>query len=588
MDFRITDLNKGSRVTLSPREVSPELTLVDIHIEFESAQAPKPVTLTWRIPMIDIYSLWMPLAGSKRTLGADWGKVSAESRLACGAPVKQLISQSGRNRYTVALSDAATPIDIRSGVVEETAEMELELCIFTRLQNAISKYDATLYLSTADIPYEQALCGVERWWSNECGYPNAYTPDAARRPMYSTWYSLHQDTDPEKIVGQCRLAKSLGMDTVIVDDGWQTADGNRGYAYCGDWRPHPAKIPDMKKFVDDVHATGMKIMIWYSMPFVGNHSDAYERFRDMSLRYKSVSESDGWLSLDPRFPEVRRYLVDIYVSAVRDWGLDGLKLDFIDSFRLEPTTPVHDPRRDTESIEVAVDALLRETTDALRAIDPEILIEFRQKYVGPNIRKYGNMFRVGDCPNDSMRNRVGTVDLRFTTGSGAVHSDMLMWNTAEPVELAASQVIATLFSVPQISVLLDRLPDEHRRMLAFYLGFWNENRDILLDGEIRAENPESLYSCVRASADRGEIAVAYVDRVVDLDGSRRFVCINGKGTPGLTIRYPAAASGARYFIRSCLGETLEEGSLPSIAGGRGIVELPVAVSGMVEIMMNDE
>ena len=580
MNFTIIQNKQAPRVTLTERALSPELSLVDIAVTFDAPSVPETLTIRWKTPIVDMYSLWTPRAGSRRTFGADWGKVSSDSRLAAGAPVHQIISQRGRNRYTVALSDAETPISIKSGVIEESAEMEFDLCIFTMLQNAITEWHATLYIDSSDRPYEDALRSVEAWWRDECGYPNAYTPDSARRPLYSTWYSFHQDTDPEKIVAQCRLAHPLGMDTVIVDDGWQTADGNRGYAYCGDWRPSPARIPDMKKFVDDVHAVGMKFMLWYSMPFVGNHSDAYERFRDMSLRYKRRGESDGWLSLDPRFPEVRAYLVDIYARAVRDWGLDGLKLDFIDSFRLEPDTPAVDPRRDTESLDEAVDMLLREVTDTLRAIDPEIMIEFRQGYIGPTIRKYGNMFRVGDCPDDAMRNRIGTVDLRFTTGSGAVHSDMLMWNADEPVESAAAQVIATLFSVPQISVLLDRIPEEHRKMLEFYLKFWNENRDILLDGKIYAENPESLYSCVRGVNARGEIAVAYVDRVIDV-ARLPFTCINGKGTEGLVLRFVGEPREVTYTICDCMGNTVEAGTISARDGA--ILSLAVPAAGMVKV-----
>jgi alpha-galactosidase len=64
-----------------------------------------------------------------------------------------------------------------------------------------------------------------------------------------------------------------------------------------------------------------------------------------------------------------------------------------------------DERRDYHSLEDAVDALMAETADTLRGINPEVLIEFRQRYVGPAIRKYGNMLRVKDCPNDAIRNR---------------------------------------------------------------------------------------------------------------------------------------------------------------------------------------
>ena len=37
--------------------------------------------------------------------------------------------------------------------------------------------------------------------------------------------------------------------------------------------------------------------------------------------------------IDPRYPEMRNYITDTYVKMVTDYDLDGLKLDFIDSFK---------------------------------------------------------------------------------------------------------------------------------------------------------------------------------------------------------------------------------------------------------------
>ena len=34
--------------------------------------------------------------------------------------------------------------------------------------------------------------------------------------------------------------------------------------------------------------------------------------------------------------KVREYLKNIYINAVKEWNIDGLKLDFIDEFYLRP------------------------------------------------------------------------------------------------------------------------------------------------------------------------------------------------------------------------------------------------------------
>ena len=337
-------------------------------------------------------------------------------------------------------------------------------------------------IDTRELPFYKCVEDVTKWWEIYDGYTPIHVPDTARRPLYSAWYSFHQQIDIPKIVEECRFFGKLGCKSIIVDDGWQTDDNNRGYAFCGDWEPTPAKIPDMKAFVDAVHETGLKFVLWYSVPFVGIHSKAYERFKDKTLADVGMG---GTFVLDPRYPEVRQYLIDIYRNAVLDWGLDGFKLDFIDSFR--QSAEVKDGM-DYVSVYDAVDRLMKDVMRELTKLNPDILIEFRQSYMGPLMRTFGNMIRSADCPNDSFSNRLNTLSLRMTSGNTAVHSDMVMWNYDEPVEEAAYQLTNILFSVPQISVLHDRMPESHAKMVKTYLDFWSENRDILLDGEMFYKN----------------------------------------------------------------------------------------------------
>ena len=152
-----------------------------------------------------------------------------------------------------------------------------------------------------------------------------------------------------------------------------------------------------------------------------------------------------------------------------------MKLDFIDGFKVwdeDPAVRDNYAGRDCKNIFDAVTLLLEEVSQRLRSIRPDIMIEFRQNYVGPAIRKYGNMFRAADCPADPLSNRIRTLKLRLTSGNTAVHSDMIEWAMDSSVENVAYQIQNIFFSVPQISMRLEELPPEHRRMLKFQLGFW--------------------------------------------------------------------------------------------------------------------
>nr|WP_276510106.1 glycoside hydrolase family 36 protein [Paenibacillus qinlingensis] len=399
--------------------------------------------------------------------------------------------------------------------------------------------------------------------------------------MYSTWYSMHQNVTDAHIEEQCRIAKKLGMEAVIVDDGWQTADNRRGYAYCGDWETYDGKFPDMKRHVDAVHALGMKFILWYSVPFIGKYSQAWNRFHTKILRF---NEGHGAAVLDPRYPDVREYIINTYEKAVKEWGLDGFKLDFIDTFYSpELQIPSTVDGKDYESIPAAVDRLLTDSIGRLRELNPAIMIEFRQMYIGPAMRKYGNMFRASDCPNDSIQNRVRTLDLRLICGNTAAHADMIMWHPEEPVESAALQLINCLFSVPQVSVLLDKLPSDHLKMLTYWLAFWKENRTLLLDGPIEPMNPELLYPLVRAVQEDRGIIVTYQEQIVTIDAAApvsQWIVVNGRRQDGLYIEVTGEIGIANVSIRNCCGDMTEESSVELTAG---MHKLAIPASGLATI-----
>ena len=61
----------------------------------------------------------------------------------------------------------------------------------------------------------------------------------------------------------------MGMRCVIVDDGWQTIDNQRGYAFTGDWEVADSRFSDLPAHVDRTHSLGMAELLWISLPFVG-------------------------------------------------------------------------------------------------------------------------------------------------------------------------------------------------------------------------------------------------------------------------------------------------------------------------------
>ncbi len=568
MNFKIRGGNPGARICIENKTENDGIFYCDVKFELDEVALPATFGVSFTVPDVDIYSTWSPAIRFGRHIGPAWMKQTTNSRLASWMPLHALLSSGGRNRMTVAISDAETPISIRTGEIEETAEIEWMIDFFTIKVAPLKEYTAKIRIDTRDIPYYDSIYDAVRWWEDDCGYTPAPVPEHAKLPMNSLWYSYHQALDVEDIIKECELSKKLGMDTVIIDDGWQCEDNDRGYHSCGDWEVVPSKVPDMKDFVRRIHDTGMKVILWFSVPYLGKETKAYAHFHDMLL--DETGDFCHFWSLDPRYKAVRKYLVNIYSRAVSEWKLDGLKLDFIDAFVLKGKSLEYDPRRDYQSLEDGVNALLSDTVTALRAINPDVLIEFRQTYVGPAVRKYGNMLRVTDCPNDAICNRQDVVNLRLTSGKTAVHSDMLMWHMDDTVESAALEFIGALYSVPQISVKIANLPKDHKKMLGFYLSFWRENRDILLEGKLIAASPESAYSIVCAHKDNKAIFTAYTDTVIECGKLETVYAVNSTRHSYLILR---GACGRSYRVVNCTGDVLDEGT---VTGDTYPVNVPVA------------
>lgn len=577
--FDIDTCGQEVHVTVTPESLNGDVQFYRIAVTYPKKTVPGKIRIKWLEPFVDILSCWTPGGRFDRGLNSDWRPSWSHSRSAAGAPIISMVGASGANSCTFAVADAATPLAMSAGISEKLGDLVCVLELFINRIDELEHYETVLRIDSRDCPYYDSIKDVRRWWS-EVGYAPAPVPEDAKRAMFSSWYNFQKDITTDALVEQCKMAKAVGLDTVIVDDGWQTAENNSGYSYCGDWEFAPSKIPDMKAFVDAVHDIGMKFMLWYSVPFVGVHTKVFSRFEGKFLNSK-WNDGNTYI-LDPRFADVRAYLVETYEKAVREWGLDGLKLDFIDAFSLSDKSPTNYEDMDCSSLEAAVQKLLDEITTTLRAINPDILIEFRQSYIGPVMQKYGNILRVGDCVGGALINRVSGIDLRLLTESTAVHSDMILWNYEAPVETAADQMVNVLYCVPQISVLFDKLPDDHKKMLAFYLKFIDDNRHILLDGELIPLGVESKYSLVYAKTGSEVIATIYSNPVFKMEEElSRLVIANARGLADAYVDNRCDAKAYTYEIKNCMGETVDAGEV-TLATGITRFEIPVCGFLMLE------
>ena len=532
-------------------------------IRDEPARPPK-FALTFETSGVGADHVWTPYDDRYTLWPKEWGKVRYSSQLAFRAPIAAAFEDGGRNVLSLACSEAMRRVDYGLTIGSSDCRLNGRIEFFNEDEPPISAYKVTVRLDARDVFWADGVRSSAKWISDTAGFAACTVPKAARDPLYSTWYAFWQDVHAGELEVEARLAAELGMKSMILDDGWQKVKSRNYYSATGDWMPVQSRFPDMKAHVARVHESGIRnYLLWLAVPFVGDESAAWGRFKDKLLNPGTTNVG----ILDPRFPEVREYLVETYVRAVRDWGFDGLKLDFIDEFKVpeggDPAEKDGYAGRDIRSIPVAVDTLMKEIVRRLSAIRPDVLLEFRQQYMGPAIRQYGNMIRATDCPADSDKIRKLVCDLRLTSGETAVHSDMLVWSPEEPPERAARPILNSLFSTIQYSMVLAKTPAPHREVIHHWIAFTEAHRAALQEGSFRPHHPELNYPLVEGESDKERVVAVYAPglsvKIADDDKTQLAINVTGTGSLALDLSAARVADVYDTFGRHVRSATLPEG-----------------------------
>ncbi|WP_299183181.1 glycoside hydrolase family 36 protein [uncultured Aquimarina sp.] len=578
-NIEVIQESKDFRVDITLLEEQNGVTIYNINFTCKTTFTPQKVTFKWKIPAVNVKGVWKPTTDFAKRIMDDWELDHMESRISVDSPVISLFGHDDKNIITFACSDAINTKKLNALYREEDNCIYCHISFFTERHHSISNYDAQLRIDQSDQLFSESLKNMGKWWENFENLTPVSVPNLAKVPVYSTWYQFHQKLNIETLIEECKIASDLGYELIIIDDGWQTKDENRGYDYTGDW--YPERIPEMKRFVSKIHGTGMKLALWYSVPFCGKKSEAYKKFKG-----KFLTEEHRWAPVfDPRYPEVREYLINLYVNALNMWGIDGFKLDFIDEFKVYPSTKLtKENGRDYSSVNLAVDRLMTDIISSLHTINPEVVIEFRQKYTGPAMRKYGNMFRAFDCPGDSLMNRVRITDIKMICGDTAVHSDMFTYHKKEPLEIKALQLVNTLFGVPQLSILLQEATSEELSMIHFYTHYWKNHSQIFLKGKFTPQKPLANYPILKSSLDDHTIIGLFDNYIIDFkEKTNRIDIINGQLATKIILSSDKNYGAYHCVTYDCKGKKIHECNLMILIG---VVQVKVPVCGLIRLEKN--
>ena len=156
-----------------------------------------------------------------------------------------------------------------------------------------------------------------------------------RRPiLINNWEATYFHFDEEQIFGIAEEASRLGIEMLVLDDGWFGKRDN-DKSGLGDWFVNENKLHGgLKKLVDRIHGLGMKFGIWFEPEMVSPDSDLYRAHPDWALQTpgRALSVGRNQYILDMTRKEVQDYLFDRFADVLSQGGIDYIKWDFNRNF----------------------------------------------------------------------------------------------------------------------------------------------------------------------------------------------------------------------------------------------------------------
>ncbi len=153
--------------------------------------------------------------------------------------------------------------------------------------------------------------------------------DKKRPILINNWEATYFDFNTEKLLNIAKEASKLGIEMLVMDDGWfgNRYDDNRA---LGDWLVNEEKIQGgLKYLVDEVNKLGMKFGIWFEPEMISPESDLYREHPDWAIQVpgRTAGLARNQLVLDMSRPEIQDYIFDLVANVLRSANIEYVKWD---------------------------------------------------------------------------------------------------------------------------------------------------------------------------------------------------------------------------------------------------------------------
>ncbi len=156
-----------------------------------------------------------------------------------------------------------------------------------------------------------------------------FVSDVQRPVLINSWEAAFMDFDDVKLIEIAKAAKNMGVDMLVMDDGWfgKRDDDNSG---LGDWVVNEEKIRGgLHKLVEQINSLGMKFGIWFEPEMVSEDSDLYRAHPEWAMQIpgRHAVRSRNQMALDMSRKDVQDYLIQSVNAILDDADIYYVKWD---------------------------------------------------------------------------------------------------------------------------------------------------------------------------------------------------------------------------------------------------------------------
>ncbi|MCP8617878.1 alpha-galactosidase [Salirhabdus salicampi] len=153
--------------------------------------------------------------------------------------------------------------------------------------------------------------------------------DNERPILVNNWEATYFDFDEDKILSIAKTGKELGLELLVLDDGW-FGERNDDTSSLGDWFENKVKLPNgLKHLAKQVNEQGLQFGLWFEPEMISPNSELYRKHPDWCIHVpgRRRTEFRNQLVLDYSRQDVRDYIFTSLANIFKTVPISYVKWD---------------------------------------------------------------------------------------------------------------------------------------------------------------------------------------------------------------------------------------------------------------------